>query len=154
MNGYCRLGSGECKCYSDGPCDFWISYENHNDTDKELLERINKFLIGFISHESGWNKPSQEDFQEFYDICCDIRDAKWGRDEDNDPTIEIELTDRSVGRRPYIPTIPYIDYYMPLSDEHWKTAAYLTDIISSLSREISLILDHHRNEGEKCSNTK
>ncbi len=111
---------------------------------EDLVDRLKRFLDPFVPHESGWVKPSKEDFQEFYDLCCAIRDAKWARDEDNDPTVAIDMVDRSVGRRPWVPVIPYIDYRETLTDEHWRTAHSLLDASANLAREAGLIIAHHR----------
>ena len=106
----------------------------------ELLDRIAKFLSAHVEHERGWVAPSEADFTEFWEICTAIRDAKWDRDEDNDPTIEIDLVDRSKGRRPWTPLLPYDYYDKPLEDKHLQAAESALDAAESLSKHARLIL--------------
>jgi hypothetical protein len=112
----------------------------------ELSERITRFLETRVEGDQGggWVAPSREDFDEFYNIIAAIRDAKWDRDGDGDPTIEIRLTDRSIGRHPWVPYVPYHHYPEPITDEHWRAAASLLDTSAAMTREARLLIDAHR----------
>jgi hypothetical protein len=116
-----------------------------NDDERErLLARITSFVATFVPHERGWVKPSKADLDEFAEICCAIRDAKWARDEDNDPTVQIDMVDRSYGHRPWVPVVPYRSYEEPLTEDHWRAASSLLDAASEIQRQARLIVDAHR----------
>ena len=89
-------------------------------------------------------KPTRNDFDEFYEICAAIRDARWGRDGDGDPTVEIRITDRSIGRHPWVPLVPYHHYPESITDEHWLAACSLLDVAGSLAQEARNLIDSHR----------
>jgi hypothetical protein len=109
-----------------------------------LLARIMRFVETYVPHERGWVKPSKDDFDEFSEICCAIRDAKWARDEDNDPTIQIDMVDRSYGLRPWVPIVPYHEYDKPITEDHWHAASSLLDAANEIQRQARLIMDAHR----------
>jgi hypothetical protein len=115
--------------------------------ESSLQDRLNNWLSKpkQESDQGGsWVKPTPEDFQEFYDLCVAIRDARWGRDGDGDPTIEIRLTDRSIGRHPWVPLVLYHHYPDPITDANWQSALSLLDVAGDLHREARNLINAHR----------
>ncbi len=108
----------------------------------DLIKRLTAFLETFVPHERGWVAPSPDDYNEFNNIVHAIRDAKWARDEDNDATIEITLTDRSIGRRPWMPLMPYTDYDKPMTVDEYRRLMSCLSAAESMIEQVRIALEN------------